>query len=72
MALLLFIDHGTIVLHVDPRGSVFLSDSITRKLRQQLDYDGPLDHSSGVYREDPCEGVLHVVCLCLPLNFALV
>ena len=65
---LLFVDRGTVVLHVDPRGTVVLSDSITRKLRQQLDDDGASSNHNGVpiYHEGGGNGILHVVCLCVP------
>lgn len=68
---LLFVDRGTTVLHVDSRGPVFLSDSITRKLRQQLNDDGTLGHHNGMYHEGTGDGVLHVVCLCPLLNLTL-
>lgn len=63
---LLFIDRGATVLHVDPRGTAFLSDSITRKLRQELDED-VFGRHNGVraYHEGGGNGDLHVVCLFL-------
>lgn len=67
---LLFVDRGSTVLHVDPRGTVFLSDSITRELHQQLDEDEAVNrYGVPIYREGGGDGILHVVRLCSLLNF---
>lgn len=70
---LLLVDKGSTVLHVDLRGAVFLSDSITRELRQRLEDDGAFNHPDGgpIYREGGGNGILHVVSFCSALNFTM-
>lgn len=75
---LLFINRGATVLRVDPRGSVFLSDSITREPCQLLD-DGSASVRYGnppICHEAGGNGILYAVRLLslppFPLNEILI